>query len=177
MHKNWTRLMVSQGEGDAYRAPRDDINAPDLYIPVMGFLTWILLSAILLGTTFSFTPEAFGASMSRGIAVIVLEVLLLKAGYYLLSDGPSPPTLVLAAWSGYKFPGVCFNLLAYLALQYLGLGSFGYYVVMSYNASCAAFLLRGMMQVSWLSTSSVVAGKYFRLCVMLLQIVFPLMLG
>ena len=75
-HRNWTRLMVSQGEttsaaarkrrplmflpagdGDAYRAPRDDINAPDLYIPTMGFVTWVLLSAILLGTRFDFTPE------------------------------------------------------------------------------------------------------------------------
>jgi hypothetical protein len=50
LHKNWTRLMVSQGDGDAYRAPRDDINAPDLYIPCMAFLTWVMISAILLGT-------------------------------------------------------------------------------------------------------------------------------
>lgn len=171
-HKNWTRLMVSQGDTDAYRAPRDDINAPDLYIPVMAFLTWILLSAILLGQLLQFTPEAFGSSTSKGIAVVLLEVLILKAGYYLLSDGPSPPTLVLAAWSGYKFPGICLNLIAFLLL-----GTKGYYVSLIYNAACMAFFLRGVMQVSWLSTSSVIAGKYFRLCVMLLQLVFPLMLG
>ena len=77
-HSNWTRLMVSQGAGDAYRAPRDDINAPDLYIPTMGFLTWVMLSAILLGTAMEFTPEAFGSSTSKGVAVLVLEVLILK---------------------------------------------------------------------------------------------------
>ena len=102
LHKNWTRLMVSQGDGDAYRAPRDDINAPDLYIPCMAFLTWVMVSAILLGTNLKFTPEAFGASASKGCAVVALEVGILKAGYYLLSDGPAPPLLVLVAWSGYK---------------------------------------------------------------------------
>ena len=120
LHRNWARLTVSQGDSDAYRAPRDDINAPDLYIPAMGFLTWVLISAILLGTALKFTPEAFGASTSQGIAVVVLEVLLLKAGYYLLSSAPSPPTLVLAAWSAYKFPAVCLNLLAYLLLSSTG---------------------------------------------------------
>lgn len=65
VHKNWTRLMVSQGDEDAYRAPRDDINAPDLYIPTMAFLTWVMLSAIVLGAQLKFTPEAFGACASK----------------------------------------------------------------------------------------------------------------
>ena len=34
VHKNWSRLMVSQGDEDAYRAPRDDINAPGIAIPL-----------------------------------------------------------------------------------------------------------------------------------------------
>lgn len=172
LHRNWQRLMVSQGDGDAYRAPRDDINAPDLYIPAMGFLTWMMLWALLLGQEGKFSPEAFGAFASKGFAVVVLEVLLLKAGYYLLSDAPSPNTLVLAAWSSYKFPGICVNLLAYLAL-----GLSGYYLALAYNALCMAFFLRDVMRVSWLSSASPAAGKYFRLVVMLTQFVYPFLLG
>ena len=31
-------------------APRYEINAPDLYIPVMAFVTYILLAGVILGT-------------------------------------------------------------------------------------------------------------------------------
>jgi hypothetical protein len=67
---------------------------------------------------------------------------------------------------------VCVNLLAHLAL-----GGPAYYVLVAYNAMCMAFFLRGVMAVSWLPSSSPAAGKYFRLIVMLLQGVFPLLLG
>jgi hypothetical protein len=172
IHKNWTRLTVSQGEEDAYRAPRDDINAPDLYIPTMAFMTWVMLSAIVLGSQLRFTPEAFGAATSRGFAVLLLEVGALKMGYYLLSDGPSPPALVLVAWSGYKFAGLCVNLFVFLLF-----GTSAYYVALVYNAVCMAFFLRGVMRVSWLPSSSPVAGQYFRLVIMMLQGLFPLLLG
>lgn len=32
-----------------YQSPRDDINAPDLYIPVMGFVTYMILEGISEG--------------------------------------------------------------------------------------------------------------------------------
>lgn len=31
-------------------APRFDVNAPDLYIPTMGFITYILVAGLALGT-------------------------------------------------------------------------------------------------------------------------------
>jgi len=31
-------------------APRFDVNAPDLYIPAMGFITYILVAGLALGT-------------------------------------------------------------------------------------------------------------------------------
>lgn len=80
--------------------------------------------------------------------MLALEVGALKMGYYLLSDGAAPPSLVLLAWSGYKFAGLCVNLLAFLAL-----GTAGYYVALAYNAICMAFFLRGVMRVSWLPSS------------------------
>src|SRR5688572_4625925 len=101
------------------------------------------------------------------------------------SDGPSPPMLVLCSWSGYKFPGVCLNLLAYLTL-----GQMGYYAFLVYNVSfglffqissfvqslCCAVLIRGVMRVAWLASSSLAMGKYFLFVVMVLQFVFPLLL-
>jgi hypothetical protein len=34
-----------------YQPPRDDINAPDMYIPVMALVTYVLLVGISLGTS------------------------------------------------------------------------------------------------------------------------------
>lgn len=173
LHKNWFRLTVAQGDNqESYRPPRDDINAPDMYIPLMSLITWVVVSGILLGANLRFKPEAFGSSLSKGIAVIVLEVLILKAGYYLLCDGPSPPSLVLGCYSAYKFVGVTINLIAFLLL-----GPSAYYLALIYTSLCSAFFMRGVMLVTWQSSQGGPAGKYFRLVVILLQFLFPLLLG
>ncbi|TRZ08533.1 hypothetical protein HGM15179_018570 [Zosterops borbonicus] len=45
-HQDW-QVRYQQ---DAPVAPRFDVNAPDLYIPAMAFLTYILLAGLALGT-------------------------------------------------------------------------------------------------------------------------------
>ncbi|KAJ3380176.1 hypothetical protein HDU92_006146 [Lobulomyces angularis] len=52
-HKSWTRLVnrsEQNGEMEGYKVPREDINAPDIYIPVMSFVTYVLLVAVKLGS-------------------------------------------------------------------------------------------------------------------------------
>lgn len=165
--------MSQSSDQEAYRPPRDDINAPDLYVPLMSFVTWVILSAIVLGTTATFTPEAFGRCASQGVAVIFLEVLLLKAGFYLLSDSAAPPIFVLTSWSGYKFFGTCLNLLTFLFL-----GHTAYYIVLAYNAFASAYFMRETLRVAWLATpGSPAAGKYFRLGIMVVQAVWALLLS
>lgn len=39
----------SQGQQESYCPPRDDINAPDLYIPAMAFVTHVLLVGLNTG--------------------------------------------------------------------------------------------------------------------------------
>lgn len=36
-------------------APRFDVNAPDLYIPAMGFITYVLVAGLALGTQNRYT--------------------------------------------------------------------------------------------------------------------------
>ncbi|KAL0239015.1 hypothetical protein PCE1_004706 [Barthelona sp. PCE] len=48
-HRNWNRRLV-QGEGTAQKAPpRADLNAPDLYIPLMSLLTAVLFLSYIGG--------------------------------------------------------------------------------------------------------------------------------
>jgi hypothetical protein len=50
MHKGWARIveqMDDNGQVGAYAAPRGDLNAPDLYIPLMSFVTYIIIVGFL----------------------------------------------------------------------------------------------------------------------------------
>lgn len=43
------RTVEGGGGKLSFKAPGDDINAPDLYIPMMAFGTYVLLAAFFLG--------------------------------------------------------------------------------------------------------------------------------
>jgi len=43
--------------GSKFARPINDENAPDLYIPLMGFITYTLVTSYVKGTKNKFTPE------------------------------------------------------------------------------------------------------------------------
>ena len=51
--KEWKRVVTEQGPAP----PSVDLNAPDLYIPTMSMVTYVLLSGVLYGTSGEFSPE------------------------------------------------------------------------------------------------------------------------
>ncbi|KAG8464830.1 hypothetical protein KFE25_010198 [Diacronema lutheri] len=110
-HRTWARAQTGSG---GFAEPRHDINAPDLYLPTMSFVTYVLLIAYHLGQQGRFSPEVFGLTASRGLGVVLLEVVLMKAAFYFF---PSPAVssggalLDLVAYSGYKFVGVVLSSL------------------------------------------------------------------
>jgi hypothetical protein len=71
----------------------------------MAFVTYILVIGYHMGQVSSFTPEVLGKTGSRGLVMLVLEVLALKVGFYLL-DGPRNSFLDFTCWSGYKYVGI-----------------------------------------------------------------------
>ncbi|EPE05077.1 hrf1 domain-containing protein [Ophiostoma piceae UAMH 11346] len=107
-HKPWSRKQTvgPGGQEGWYLAPRDDINSPDMYIPVMSVVTYILLSTLVAGLRGQFQPELLGYTASVALAVVGVEILGLKLGCYLLSISNTSQLLDLVAYSGYKFVGV-----------------------------------------------------------------------
>lgn len=134
LHRDWNT---------EFRKPRDDLNAPDLYIPMMAFITWIIVSFISLATKTSSSPADFGKLASRGLSVVFVEVIFLKC--YLRSDA----LLVIVAWSGYKFIGACINILSFLIF-----GNALGYAVLSYNTISSAFVMCRQQRVVLLSPFS-----------------------
>ena len=62
----------------------DDVNAHDMYIPTMGFITYILLAGWSLGSAGDFDPAKLGDIASAATGWLVLEVLLTLLSLFLL---------------------------------------------------------------------------------------------
>jgi hypothetical protein len=115
LHKSWSRTFEHGEDSVSYAPPRSDLNAPDLYIPVMSFVTYIILVGISTGLnaktsekiTYSwftrFTPDVLGLTASTGFFIIVFEVLFIKVGCYFLNISSPVPFLELFAYTGYKY--------------------------------------------------------------------------
>ncbi|KAA8594218.1 hypothetical protein FQN60_005052 [Etheostoma spectabile] len=106
MHENWE---VSYQQ-DTPVAPRIDVNAPDLYIPAMGFITYILVAGLALGTQNKFSPELLGVQASSALVWLIMEVLAVLLSLYLVTVNTDLTTIDLLAFSGYKYVGYVHHL-------------------------------------------------------------------
>lgn len=124
-HKPWSRQqarmpaaagpngqITQQQYSSMFLPPRDDLNSPDMYIPVMALVTYILLSVLLAGFRGDFHPELLGSITTTAIAVILFEILCLKLAMYILTINNDSQLLDLVAYSGYKFVGIIVTLVA-----------------------------------------------------------------
>lgn len=153
-HKPWSRQQRHSADPSAagatlYLPPREDPNSPDMYIPTMALVTYILLSTLLAGLRGAFHPELLGYTASVAIAVMGAEVIVIKTGTYLLAITSSSQLLDLVAYSGYKFVHVIVSLLLSHLLSSVGIG--GYWLswaIFAYFFSANAFfLLRSLRYV------------------------------
>lgn len=145
-HKPWSRQQrpSSTGQDTSYSflPPREDVNSPDMYIPVMAFVTYILLSTLLAGFRGAFHPEVMGSTFAYAIFVVGMEIMILKLGTYILSITNESQLLDLVAYSGYKFVGVIVTLVVSETFN-LGQGTGGWlgWGVFLYTFLANAFFL------------------------------------
>lgn len=126
-----------------------DIEVPDMYIPTMGFVTYVLLCGLISGLQGQFHPDVLSATITFAIVILVLEVAVSKFSFF-MGGAVHVSSLDLAALIGYKF--------FYLSLQvllglFLGLGRDPHGVVykllsLSLGASCAVALWRALRRLS-----------------------------
>lgn len=134
MHENWE---VSYQQ-DTPVAPRFDVNAPDLYIPAMAFITYILVAGLALGTQNRFSPEILGMQASSALVWLIIEVLAVLLSLYLVTVNTDLTTIDLVAISGYKYVGMIVGVLAGLLF-----GRTGYYLSLLWCcASIFVFMIR-----------------------------------
>lgn len=151
-NKNWVRLSSAEAGNNTdagstpsnvtFATPAADVNAPDLYIPLMAFITYILLWAAFQGLKGDFHPQLFGVLASQTLACSVVDILIFKAGLYLLNCSTQSSLWDLISFSGYKYV----TIVVLLCWKHLvGGGWLVYYtVVVVLTTSLLVFLMRSL---------------------------------
>lgn len=138
---HWTRITEPVGGRLSYKPPIYDINAPDLYIPLMAFGTYVVLAGFSLGLQGKFTPEALNWLFMKGIVGWFLQVSLLKMSLFSLG-GAEAPLLDIVAYAGYAFAGLCLAVFGRIIMSY------SYYFLMPWTCLCMGiFLVKTMKRV------------------------------
>ncbi|WWC65184.1 uncharacterized protein I303_107798 [Kwoniella dejecticola CBS 10117] len=154
-NKTWSRQVkrsTVDGAMEGWQSPRDDINAPDLYIPTMALVTYTLLSALASGLQSRFHPEVLGVSLSKSLAVVILEFCAIKLGCYLLDvRGGGASGVELIGYGGYKFVGI----IAVIIVNMLGFGRIIWWSSFIYTFGANAFFLLRSLKYVLLPDASV----------------------
>lgn len=109
----------------------------------MTLITYVLLCALCYGNAGQFNPEVIPDVTTKCMVCQVLEVLLIRFGFYMMQAPVS--FLDLFAYTGYKYLGLCVNMLIGLGLSTLHFGHRGYYGTFLYTASaCSYWMLKTM---------------------------------
>lgn len=121
--------------------------APDLYIPLMSFITYALLVGLRKGLGSGFTPEILIQSVWRCLILQMCETVVIKFG---LSMMQVPlPVLDVFAYAGYKYISLSLNIIS----RGLG-GTFSILVALYTCGALGFFILKSMAAVVPATTSS-----------------------
>ncbi|ODV80120.1 YIF1-domain-containing protein [Suhomyces tanzawaensis NRRL Y-17324] len=147
-NKNWNRLTASEVTGEAtsgqnqFAPPNFDVNAPDLYIPLVSFVTYILLWASFQGLNGDFHPQVFGYLASQTLAFSFLDIAIFKIGLYLLNCSTQSSLWDLVSFSGYKYVSIIILL---CWKHVIGNGWMTYYPVIFFLIiNLSVFLMRSL---------------------------------
>ena len=144
-HKDWSVRF----NADEAVAPRDDINAPDLYIPCMAYVTYILVSGFLIATSGDFGPERLGVQATSALVWIISQVVLLWLALNVVGVKCGLTIFHLLAFSSYKFVPIILCLL----VSYFLNSSTAYYACLAYTSLSLAFFIMRSLHVTIQTTS------------------------
>jgi hypothetical protein len=139
-NKTWGRIPLDDGGrgtggamdsegGYKWCPPRHDVNAPDLYVPMMAFITYVLLVGYWKGTSGAFTPETLVRCVWCCLICQLLEVGAVKVGLNIM--GAPTDVLDVVAYTGYKYIGLACTIPASLLLGKVLFVLFSFYVTIA----------------------------------------------
>ena len=115
---DWSRKNIDDNNNNSsigspvskmFALPRDDVNAPELYLPMMSFITYVLLCGYVKGTANSFTPEVLIQTLWRCLLLQLVETCVIRICINFMSVS-TITFLDVLAYTGYKYVGLCFTV-------------------------------------------------------------------
>jgi len=131
-----------------------DIEEPDMYIPTMGFVSYVLLCGLIRGLQEQFHPDTLSATITFATVVLILETTIAKAALF-MAGAVNTPIVDLAALLGYKFFYLTLQLAAGLIL---GMGGrptgFLYHILaLGLMAACGVALWQALRRLARMQPS------------------------
>jgi hypothetical protein len=123
--RRWTYARQPDPGPHKWEPPRQDVNAPDLYIPITALWTYCLLVGFSLFLNQVFRPEVIYSTVSSSMGAWVLHTIVLKAMLWALGIH-DVSVLELSSYSGYSFVYGCCVLLGRLVSTTAGHGVWAY---------------------------------------------------
>lgn len=118
MKTNWNRILMEEVDQSMpvdthkFALPLVDVNAPDLYIPLMGYMTFVILNGFARGAANSFTPQSLVQTTSSCLVMEIIQVLATRVALQLMQA--TIPWIDLFAYSGYKYVMLCTTTASWL---------------------------------------------------------------
>ena len=108
---NYDNIGDVSTDEDGRFAPKNDLQAPDLYIPVMSFITFLLIVGLYHGGKDEFDADNFQYVFSKSLFIWIFEACVQK-GLFICFNFGNPSYCDLMAYTGYKFVVLCLVMLA-----------------------------------------------------------------
>lgn len=140
-HRQWFYSPDEQ-----YSGPKFNVNAPDLYIPLMAFITYVLGAGYMLGLKDKFSPEQLGYLSSSALVCLSTEVCLLVIIFHFCNVRCWFNFIHYIAFCSYKFVPIVLSMLIsllfkttgyYITIVYSTL-ALGYYMIRSFHVAIEA---------------------------------------
>nr|SVE84432.1 EOG090X0ATU [Daphnia pulex] len=128
--------------------PRYELNAPDLYIPAMAFVTYLLIGGVSLGIQERFSPEGLGIQASTALVWAFIEVLAIWVTLYIMNIQTKLTSFDILAFSSYKYVGMIVAVIASFIMPS------AYHLALIYVSAATMFFLIRSLKVQILPESS-----------------------
>nr|CAG4646472.1 EOG090X0ATU [Macrothrix elegans] len=128
--------------------PRYELNAPDLYIPTMAFVTYVLVGGVSLGIQEKFSPEVLGIQASKALVWAILEVLAIWLTLYVMNIQTKLTNLDIMAYSSYKYVGMIIAII----VSFIAPSS--YHLALIYVSAAISFFMIRSLKVQILPESA-----------------------
>lgn len=129
-------------------SPKENLVQPDLYIPLMSFMTYVLAASYMLGLKDKFSPEQLGIISSSALGCLALEVTLMVVLFNVFNVKTWYSFLHYISFCGYKFVPIIAAMFISLFLTRTS-----YYIMIGYATLALGFYLMKSFHVAIESSS------------------------